>query len=236
MPRNKFIKGDNIFTLMIKTLYFPLPLKKGGIEFEIALISPLMITLIAMTVIFWGILQFILVQKLEWIPSYCVIPMLLLLISGFIVGKGVKSTLRSKLGLDSNFLFLRGTSYEMETKVKGRGRFISYILVSLIVGSFVTWYIYVKPLNYFQLGVKGDIEMTVSLIRTWVIFIIPKYFREWILIFVATLTFLFVADIFPFSRQVLKRTNWLNLLAVLLFVMFIYMMGDWWLTIYDPVY
>lgn len=236
MPRNKFIKGDSIFTLLVKTLYFPLPITKAGIELEITLISPLMVVILAMITVFWGMIGFTAVQHWNWLPAYCVIPILLLFVSGLVVGRGVKSTLRSKLGLDPNVMFIRGTSYELEAKVKGKSRFVAYILVSILISSFLTWYIYVKPLDYFQLGVKGDMEMTFSLIRTWFSFVIPTYFSEWVIYSFISFIFLLVADFLPLTRQLLKRTNWLNMLALDLWVLYTYMVFAWWISIYDPVY
>jgi hypothetical protein len=236
MPRSKFIKGDNVITLLIKTMYFPLPISKYGANIEIALISPLMIVLLLMATVFLGMIGYTMFQRWVWLPVYCVFPMILLFISGLLIGRGVKSTLRRKLGLDPNVLFLRGTAYELETQVKGRWRFVSYILVSILISSFFAWWIYVRPLDYFQLGVKGDVEMTISLIRTWSVFIIPTFFSKWVRLFVISFTVLLLADFMPFTRQVLKRTNWLNMLALNLMVLYTYMVSAWWISIYEPVY
>lgn len=228
-----FKQKNSALALIWRAIFYPIPVP--GTDFEFGLGS--LIALVLLVPILGFSLLIGLANKQSVFtcspPLICVIPLIVILFAGLISGKSTLLRIREYFGMEPQAIYLSHCDYEEKDKERGRLRYMGYVLLAFSVSSFITWLIWIFPLDYYQLDVRGDTDPITSFLDTWVRSILPIYINDWFYIFVRTLVIVVAMDLLPFTRMFFRRTRIPELVGIAVFIVLLVMMAYWWYKIWN---
>lgn len=226
VPTRLFMRLKNILTY---------PVSLGPLPIEVTLVTVFLVVLEAFLIVIPGSAGLIFAEPKRWVwlPWWIHALVGLAFLSGFIK-KPALQQVKGISGLDPAFLRKKWVLRDKTSINNPILRWIVYLAFASWLATSYVWLRYIRPLGYFDLIVEGERGLITELLYTWFTYVIPTYWKTWLITAVLALLVLYLAQRRPFTGWFLTRTITLHIATCLLWFLLIISIGVWWYSVYRP--